>query len=87
MANTPSAKKRARQAEKHRARNAANRSLFRTAIRKISRALQSKDKEAAASALKAAEPIIDSTVTKGIVHKNKAARHKRRLHTALRALS
>lgn len=86
MANSSSAKKRARQAERHRARNVANRSLFRTAVRKVTRALRAQDKDAAATALKSAEAIIDTTATKGIIHKNKAARHKHRLHAALRGL-
>lgn len=85
MANTKSAEKAARQAVKHRANNVANRSRLRSAIRKAVDAAASGNKEAAAAAVKGAQPIIDSMVTKGLIHRNKAARHKSRLAAKARA--
>ncbi|HZC03437.1 MAG TPA: 30S ribosomal protein S20 [Gammaproteobacteria bacterium] len=86
MANTPSAAKRARQAEQRRARNASRRSVLRTYIKKVVRAIEAKDKDAAQAAYSQAVPIIDRMVTQGIIHKNKAARHKSRLNAGVRAL-
>lgn len=86
MANTPSAAKRARQAEQRRARNASRRSILRTYIKKVVRAIETKDKDAAQAAYSQAVPIIDRMVTQGIIHKNKAARHKSRLNAGVRAL-
>ena len=79
MANTKSAEKAARQAIKHRAANVALRSRLRTAIRKASEAGASGNAESARTELKNAQPIIDSMVSKGLIHRNKAARHKSRL--------
>ncbi len=86
MANIASAKKRARQAEKLRLHNATQRSMLRTHIKKITNAIEANDKETAQSAYKAAVPVIDAMVSKGIIHKNKAARHKSRLNNHVRAL-
>jgi small subunit ribosomal protein S20 len=86
LANTPSAAKRARQAEQRRARNASRRSILRTYIKKVVRAIEAKDKDAAQAAYSQAVPIIDRMVTQGIIHKNKAARHKSRLNAGVRAL-
>lgn len=86
MANTPQARKRARQAEKARRRNAALRSRYRTFIKKVLRAIQAGDKSAAEAAYRAAVPVIDSMVNKGIMHRNKAARHKSRLSKHLHAM-
>ena len=87
MANIKSAKKRARQAVKRRAHNMALRSRFRTYLKKVNAAIESGDKSAATDALKTARPVIDSMVTKGIIHKNKAARHKGRLTKRIQAMS
>jgi small subunit ribosomal protein S20 len=87
LANSASAKKRAKQAEEHRARNTAKRSMVRTFIKKVVRAIESKDKDAAAAAYKEAVPVIDRMACKGIIHKNKAARHKSRLNEKIRALA
>jgi small subunit ribosomal protein S20 len=84
LANSPSAGKRARQAEKRRVHNQSRRSALRTAIKKVVRAVESKDQDAAA--YRSAVPVIDRMATQGIIHKNKAARHKRRLHVAVSAL-
>ena len=85
MANTKSAEKAARQAVKHRATNVASRSRLRSAIRKSIDASASGTKEDAAAALKAASPIIDAMVNKGLIHRNKAARHKSRLSARAKA--
>lgn len=87
MANTAQAKKRARQAEQRRQRNVSQRSLVRGAIKKVVLTLESGDKAQAQTALTAATPAIDRMARKGIIHKNKAARHKSRLNQRLRALS
>jgi small subunit ribosomal protein S20 len=86
MANTPQAKKRAKQAEKSRVRNAGQRSNLRTFIKKVLAAVRAGDKEQAQAAFKTAVPIIDSAVTKGLIHKNKAARSKSRLNARVKAL-
>jgi small subunit ribosomal protein S20 len=86
VANIASAKKRARQAENQRLQNASQRSMLRTHIKKITNAIEANDKESAQSAYKVAAPIIDAMVTKGIIHKNKAARHKSRLNSHVKAL-
>ncbi|TLY71415.1 MAG: 30S ribosomal protein S20 [Gammaproteobacteria bacterium] len=86
MANTKSAEKAARQAEKHRARNVALRSRMRTAVRDVTTALVGGNKEAAQSSYIRAVPIIDSLVSKQIIHRNKAARHKSRLAARIRAM-
>ena len=86
MANIASAKKRARQAEKSRLHNASQRSMLRTQIKKVINAIEAKDKEAASDAYRATVPVIDAMVSKGIIHKNKAARHKSRLNAHVKAL-
>ncbi|MBV8803181.1 MAG: 30S ribosomal protein S20 [Gammaproteobacteria bacterium] len=79
MANIASAKKRARQAEKHRQHNASLRSMVRTYIKKTYSAIESNDKKLAEECYQAAQPVIDRMADKGLIHKNKAARHKSRL--------
>ncbi len=80
MANSPQARKRARQAEKRRRHNTSQRSMVRTYIKRVVAAIDSGDKTVAADALQTAVPIIDRMVSKGIMHKNTAARYKSRLH-------
>ncbi len=87
MANIASAKKRARQANKRRLHNNARRSMLRSSIRKVVDSIAKGDKAEATVAYQAAVPIIDKMATKGLIHKNKAARHKSRLNTQIRALS
>lgn len=87
MANIASARKRARQSEKHRLHNASQRSHVRTMIKKVLKAVQSGDKSAATEAYKTAVPAIDRAVSQGIMHRNKAARHKSRLNEHIRSLS
>lgn len=86
MANTKSAEKAARQAEKHRERNVALRSRMRTAIRKVAEAVESGKKADAEASYKAAVPVIDTLVNKRVIHANKAARHKSRLAASVRAM-
>ena len=87
MANSAQAKKRARQAEKRRTHNASLRSLVRTNIKKVNAAIGSGNAEAAKTAYDSAVPVIDRMADKGIIHKNKAARHKSRLNAQVKALS
>jgi len=85
VANTKSAEKAARQAIKHRAANVALRSRLRTSIRKATEATASGNGDTARAAVKDAQPIIDSMASKGLIHRNKAARHKSRLAAKARA--
>jgi small subunit ribosomal protein S20 len=87
VANIKSAGKRARQAEKARKHNMGLRSLMRTRIKAVVKACDAGDKEAAVKAYKDAVPVIDSMINKGIVNKNKAARHKSRLNKRIKEMS
>ena len=87
MANSPQARKRARQAVRRRARNASHRSTVRTYIKKVVSAIEAGDREAAQEAYREAEPVIDRMAGKGILHRNKAARHKSRLAASIRAMA
>lgn len=79
LANTVQAKKRARQAEKHRQHNASMRSMLRTYVKRVIKAIDSGDKAKAESEYQTAVPVIDRMARKGLIHANKAARHKSRL--------
>ena len=79
MANIKSAKKRAVQSEKRRKHNASRRSMKRTNIKKVYAAIAAGDKEAAQKAFNDIQPIVDRQAAKGLIHKNKAARHKANL--------
>lgn len=87
MANSPQARKRARQAEGRRQHNAGQRSMVRTYIKRVVAAIKSGDSEAAKASFTAAVPVIDKMVTKGIIAKNKAARHKSRLNAQIKAMA
>lgn len=87
MANIKSAKKRARQSEVRRMRNASQRSMLRSSIRKVLKAIDAKDKVAAQAAYQAAEPVLDRYAHHRLIHKNKAARHKSRLSAKIQALA
>ena len=87
MANTAQARKRARQSEGRRQLNAAQRSLVRTHIKKVTKAIESGDKSAAQQAYTSALPIIDRMAGKDLIHANKAARHKSRLNSQIKALA
>ena len=86
MANIKSAIKRARQTIVRRAHNMAARSAMRTAIKDVITAVEAGKKDEAVTSLKAAVPVIDSMVNKGIIHRNKAARHKSQLNARVKAL-
>jgi small subunit ribosomal protein S20 len=86
LANIKSAKKRARQSEQRRMRNVSARSMVRTAIKKVVTAIEAKDKAAAVAAYAAAEPVMDRHASRGLIHKNKANRHKSRLTAHIKAL-
>ncbi len=87
MANSAQARKRARQAEDRRQQNTSQRSTMRTYVKKVVKAIQLGDKEAAAQAYKDAVPRIDSAAGKGLIHANKAARHKSRLNAHIKAMA
>ena len=86
MANSPQAKKRARQNERRALVNQARRSRIRTFLRKLEEAIESGDKAAATEAFKAAQPEVRRGVTKGIFHKNTASRKISRLAARVKAL-
>ena len=87
MANSAQAKKRARQNDKARIHNAGLRSMVRTYIKKVLAAIEAGDKDGAQKAYQEAVPVIDRMADKGILHKNKAARHKSRLNAQVKALA
>lgn len=87
MANSAQARKRARQTEKQRQHNASLRSTLRTAIKKVAKAVQAGDKEAAKVVYQESVSVVDRIADKNIIHKNKAARHKSRLSAAIKAMA
>ncbi len=86
MPNIQSAKKRARTSEARRQHNKHIRSGMRTQVKAVVYALDAGDKKAAAEAYKLAVPALDASVSKGILHKNKAARQKSRLNSRIQAM-
>ncbi len=87
MANIKSAIKRARQNEKLRQHNASARSMFRTYVKNVLKAVDSGNAEAARAAYTKAQPVIDKAAGKGLIHKNKANRIKSRLVARLKAMA
>ena len=87
MANIKSAQKRARQAEKRRLHNKGLRSKMRSYIKAVITEVEKGDKDAAGAAYRDAVPVIDTMINKGIVNKNKAARHKSRLNQMVKTLN
>ena len=87
VANIQSAKKRARQNVKRRIHNTAMRSRVRTAVKKVLKAVQAGDRDAAAASIKAAVPEIDRMANKRVIRKNRAAHYKSQLNAKLRAMS
>lgn len=87
MANHVSALKRARQTEKRTAVNRANKSLMRTALRKLRTALGSGDATAAQTSLQEATSVLDKSAKKGVIHKNTASRYKARLAKRVKAIA
>ncbi len=86
MANIASAKKRARQTEQRRRHNQARRSMMRTELKRVLKAIETGDKAKAEEAYRSAMPVLDRMATQGLIHKNKAARHKSRLAKHIKAL-
>ena len=86
MANIKSAKKRAKQAVVRNARNASQRSMLRTSVKKVIKALAANDADAAQAAFNVAQPVLDRLSARGLIHKNKAARHKSRLTARIKAI-
>ena len=86
MANIKSAKKRAKQTVVRNQRNTAQRSQLRTAVKKVLKALDANDVAGAEAAYAVAQPLLDRFSSRGLIHKNKAARHKSRLNDRIKAL-
>ena len=86
MPNIQSAKKRVRQTITRRARNMSQRSSMRTAVKSLEASLDAGDKDAATKAYKDAASALDKAVTKGLIHKNNAARKKSRMNARVKAL-
>ncbi|GAA5006853.1 30S ribosomal protein S20 [Pseudoluteimonas lycopersici] len=86
MANIKSAKKRAKQTVVRNARNVAQRSMLRTAVKKVVKALDANDAAGAETAFASAQPLLDRMAARGLIHRNKAARHKSRLTARIKAL-
>ena len=86
MANSKQAKKRAVQSEKRRQHNASRRSMMRTLVKKVIAAIEAGDKEVATKELAAATPILDRYASKGLIHKNTAARRKSQITRHLNSL-
>lgn len=87
MANTAQARKRARQNDKNRLHNAGRRSMMRTHIKSVLKAVEAGDKALAQSSYQDAVSVIDKSAKAGLLHKNKAARFKSRLNNRIRALA
>jgi small subunit ribosomal protein S20 len=87
LANSPQARKRAKQNNKRRAHNASLRSLVRTKMKQVLAAVGTGEHAAAQEAFNSAVPVIDRMANKGIINKNKAARHKSRLNAKVKALA
>jgi small subunit ribosomal protein S20 len=87
MANSAQARKRARQDSEQRDHNMSLRSTLRTAIKKVRKAIDAGDKSAAQTVYQLSVSVIDSIADKKIVHKNKAARHKSRLSSAIKSMT
>ena len=87
MANIKSARKRARQGVKRRSHNMSLRTVARSAIKDVKKAIAAGDKKAAAAALLRSQSVIDRVAAKDVMHRNAAARHKSRLAHAIKAMA
>lgn len=87
LANSRQANKRIRQSEKRRNANVAHRSMMRTFLKRTVKAIEDKDLVVAKASFQKLQPILDRYATKGLIHKNKVARHKRRLNMRIKALA
>jgi small subunit ribosomal protein S20 len=86
LANSPQARKRARQADKRRAHNQGRRSMMRTSLKKALAAIESGNREEAEASYKSATSALDIAAKNGLIHRNKAARHKSRMNAQIRAM-
>ncbi len=86
MANTKQARKRVKQNEKRRLLRSSQRAMTRTFVKKVYAAIEAKDVATAKAAFLAMTPVIDRMAQKGVIHKNKAARHKSRLAKQIKEL-
>jgi small subunit ribosomal protein S20 len=86
LANSPQAKKRSKQNERRRRHNSSQRSMVRTYLKKVDAAIEGGNIKHASEAFSAAVPVIDRMADKGVIHKNKAARHKSRMNAKIKAL-
>ena len=86
MANIKSAKKRAKQTVVRNARNVSHRSMLRTAVKRVLKAIEANDAAGAEAAYKTAVPILDRFSARGLIHRNKAARHKSRINARIKAM-
>jgi small subunit ribosomal protein S20 len=86
MANSASARKRARQADQRRAHNMSLRTAARTAVKIVEKAVVDGDKVAAEAALSRSTSTIDRVAAKGVLQRNAANRHKSRLSRAVKAM-
>jgi small subunit ribosomal protein S20 len=87
MANTPSAKKAARKIARRTEANTARRSRVRTFLRKVEEAIAAGDEAAARGALQKAQPELMRAASKGVLHRNTAARKISRLSQRMKALA
>lgn len=87
MANSKQAIKRAKQNETHRERNQSQRASMRTAIKALLKSIEANDKDAATSAYQTATAIIDKNASKGLHHRNRAARLKSRLNARMKKIA
>jgi small subunit ribosomal protein S20 len=87
LANTPQAKKRARQAEKRRQQNASQRSSMRTSLKRVTKAITEKKSDLAKTEYQLMVSMVDGMVSKGLIHKNKAARHKSRFNAHIKSIA
>jgi len=86
LANSPQARKRARQNTVRRTQNHSQRSMMRTYIKSVYAAIESKDKEQALAAYHSAVSVIDRAAKGGLHHKNKSARLKSRMNARIKAM-
>ncbi len=87
MANSKQARKRAIQATARNKHLSSQRTRYRTAIKSVRKAVVAGDKEVAQQKYQKAQSVIDSMADKNVLHKNAAARHKRRLSAAIKAMA
>lgn len=87
MANTAQAKKRAKQNEVRRKRNASQRSTMRTAIKRVIKSVSEGKAELSLTEYKNMSSMVDKLASKGLIDKNKAARHKSRLSARIKAVT